>query len=136
MTRRTETGRMKTLLIVVSMARGRDDAPSWSAYFCVRSLDRLSKNEPRSPRRRFVVCDFCDDWTVDAICSSTGLMKKIFSLVVLLASCMATVSLADGEEFVGGTFEGRVVAEWSDDPFIPTMRLKEELLFRQTAGDT
>jgi hypothetical protein len=49
---------------------------------------------------------------------------------------MATVSLADDEEFVGGTFEGRVVAEWSDDPFFPTLRLKEELLFRQTGGDT
>jgi len=63
-------------------------------------------------------------------------MKQAFLLVVLMALCMATVSLADSEEFVGGTFEGRVVAEWSDDPFIPTLRLKEELLFRQTAGDT
>lgn len=79
---------------------------------------------------------FCDDWDVDPVCNSTGLMKSFFLLVVLSASCMATASLADGEEFVGGMFEGRVVAEWSDDPFFPTMRIKEELLFRQTGGDT
>jgi hypothetical protein len=46
------------------------------------------------------------------------------------------MSVASEEDFAGGTFEGRVVAEWSDDPFIPKMRLKEELLFRQNGGDT
>jgi hypothetical protein len=62
-------------------------------------------------------------------------MKKLF-LIVFVASFAATVSIADDEEFVGGTFEGRVVPEWLDEPFIPAMRLQEELLFRQTGGDT
>ncbi len=56
--------------------------------------------------------------------------------VVLVAVCAAPMSVASEEDFAGGTFEGRVVAEWSDDPFIPKMRLKEELLFRQNGGDT
>ena len=62
-------------------------------------------------------------------------MKNRF-LIVIVAACLATLSFADDGEFVGGTFEGRVVAERLDDPFFPAMRLKEELLFRQAGGDT
>ena len=57
-------------------------------------------------------------------------------LIVLVAFCATDVRAADGEEFVSGTFEGRVVVERLDAPFFPTMRLKEELLFRQTGGET
>lgn len=61
---------------------------------------------------------------------------KILLLIVLVAFCAKDARFADGEEFVSGTFEGRVVLERLDAPFFPTMRLKEELLFRQTGGGT
>ncbi len=80
----------------------------------------------RSSIAILVVCDFCDDGTIENSFSNTGSMKKLLLLVLVAASA----SVADGAEFVSGTFEGRVVVEWLDDSFIPTMRLKEESLFR------
>ena len=72
---------------------------------------------------------------VDPIFRNSGLIKNLFHTVLAMC-CALSVSVADSEEFVSGTFEGRVIVEWLDDPFIPTMRLKEELLFRQTGGET
>ena len=47
---------------------------------------------------------------------------KMPVLIVLAAFCATDMGVADGEEFVGGTFEGRAAVEWLDDAFIPTMR--------------
>lgn len=56
-------------------------------------------------------------------------------LVVLAASVLAMTAAALAEESAGAAFEGRVVLEpVGDDPFVPTFRLGERLVFRQGNG--
>jgi Protein of unknown function (DUF1353) len=55
-------------------------------------------------------------------------MKK---LLLLLAS---TVMFASAQGADDGQFEGKVVVEWMDDPFVSTMRLTEEFGYREAKG--
>ena len=55
-------------------------------------------------------------------------MKK---LLVLLATAVMLSTARGGEP---GSFEGKVVVEWMDDPFVTAMRLVEEFRFRQAKG--
>ncbi len=52
-------------------------------------------------------------------------------LLVLLAGVAAFVSAQGAED---GQFEGKVVVEWMDDPFVSKMRTVEEFAFRQANG--
>lgn len=54
-----------------------------------------------------------------------GAAAVVFSAGVLAAGTSRTDS---------GSFDGRVVVEWLDDPFVPTMRLAEPFEFRQFKG--
>jgi hypothetical protein len=55
-------------------------------------------------------------------------MKKFLMLVVTSALSVGGIAAEIGE------FQGRVIVEWLDDPFIPTMRLVEPFAFRQPDG--
>jgi hypothetical protein len=55
-------------------------------------------------------------------------MNKLLALVV------AAVLSASAPAAENGEFEGKVVVEWLDDPFIPKMRLLENFAFRQANG--
>lgn len=60
-------------------------------------------------------------------------MKKLLAgLVLTLAIAGAPVTVTHGAE--QGGFEGRVVVEWLDDAFVPSMRTVEDFGFRQTKG--
>lgn len=58
--------------------------------------------------------------------------RFIFSVVV--AALSAGVLAAGTAHSDAGTFDGKVVVEWLDDPFVPTMRLVEPFGFRQSRG--
>jgi len=63
-------------------------------------------------------------------------MVPINNLLVF-ASVMAFsagVLAADPAQVRHGLFEGRVVVEWLDDPFVPTMRLLEPFAYHQPRG--
>lgn len=51
--------------------------------------------------------------------------------MVLILGMALFVPVHGAEE---GQFEGRVVVEWMDDPFVPTMKLVEEFRFHQADG--
>jgi hypothetical protein len=52
-------------------------------------------------------------------------MKKLLLLVAMAALSVGGLAAEIGE------FQGRVIVEWLDDPFVPTMRLVEPFAFRQ-----
>ena len=58
--------------------------------------------------------------------------KQLACLVSALAITGAPSSEANGAEPAG--FEGRVVVEWLDDAFVPSMRAVEDFGFRQAKG--
>ena len=55
-------------------------------------------------------------------------MKKLLILVVTAALSVGGFAAENGE------FQGRVMVEWLDDPFVPTMRLVEPFAYRQPEG--
>lgn len=65
--------------------------------------------------------------------TETGQMKKLL-IVVSMAALSAGVLAADGGKTNNGSFEGKVIVEWLDDPFVPTMRLVEPFAYRQPQG--
>lgn len=73
---------------------------------------------------------------VPAVAPQVEVMMWLKWMAVLLALMGASVSRADGfdgkEAPVG--YSGEVAFEWVEDPFIPKMRLTEELLYRQSDG--
>jgi hypothetical protein len=60
-------------------------------------------------------------------------MKRILILVVT-AVWSACVMSADSDEVSNGSFEGSVIVEWLDDPYVLKMRMVEELAFHQAGG--
>jgi hypothetical protein len=58
--------------------------------------------------------------------------KMLACLVSTLAIAGTAVTGTHGAE--RGGFEGRVVVEWLDDPFVPSMRTVEDFGFRQKTG--
>jgi len=54
--------------------------------------------------------------------------------VIAAAAFSAGVFAAQADVANNGSFEGRVVVEWLDDPFVPTMRLVEPFEFHQSNG--
>ena len=59
-------------------------------------------------------------------------MKKLLSCLVFLAIAGAPITGTHGAGQAG--FEGRVVVEWLDDPFVPAFRAVENFGFRQAKG--
>jgi len=55
-------------------------------------------------------------------------MKQLLKLVAATALSVGGFAAGLGE------FQGRVIVEWLDDPFVPTMRLVEPFSFRQPDG--
>ena len=55
-------------------------------------------------------------------------MKKLLILIATAALSVGGFAAEVGE------FQGRVIVEWLDDPFVPTMRLVEPFSFRQPDG--
>ena len=55
-------------------------------------------------------------------------MKKFLVLIMTAAMSVAGIAAENGE------FEGRVMVEWLDDPFVPTMLLVEPFAYRQPEG--
>jgi len=53
-----------------------------------------------------------------------------------MAVSSACVLAADSGQIAHGSFEGKVVVEWLDDPYLFKMRLTEDLQFRQAGGKT
>ena len=53
---------------------------------------------------------------------------------IFFVALSAGVFAADERDIDQGSFDGRVVVEWLDDPFLPTMRLVEPFGFRQASG--
>ena len=60
-------------------------------------------------------------------------MNKLLVFVSGLA-LSAGVFAAGAENIDHGSFEGRVVVEWLDDPFVPTMRLVRSFAYREPQG--
>ena len=60
-------------------------------------------------------------------------MNKLL-IVVSMIAFSAGVLAADSGEFDVGSFQGTVIVEWLDDPFVPTMRLVEPFEFDQAQG--
>ncbi len=54
--------------------------------------------------------------------------------LVLLMALSAGVFAGEVNDVSYGTFEGRVMVEWLDDPFVPTMRLVEPFAYHQAKG--
>jgi hypothetical protein len=52
----------------------------------------------------------------------------------LLACLVSTLAITGAHGIEQGGFEGRVVVEWLDDAFVPSMRTVEDFGFRQTTG--
>lgn len=59
-------------------------------------------------------------------------MKNLLILVSLVSFSAGV--LAAENDGSAGEFQGRVVVEWLDDPFVPTMRLVEPFEYRQSGG--
>lgn len=59
-------------------------------------------------------------------------MKKL--LIISILAFSTGVLAADAEDINHGSFKGRVVVEWLDDPFVPTLRLMEPFAFEQSRG--
>ena len=55
-------------------------------------------------------------------------MKRLLMLVAATALSVGGFAAEVGE------FQGRIIVEWLDDPFVPTMRLVEPFSFRQPDG--
>jgi hypothetical protein len=62
-----------------------------------------------------------------------GRMNKLLIGVSMLA-LSAGVLAAESGKIEYGSFEGTVVVEWLDDPFVPTMRLVQPFEFQQAKG--
>ena len=61
-------------------------------------------------------------------------MARTVALVVLLI--WSASICADGESrFAGGSFEGKVIVEWLDDPYVLKLRLVNEFAFHDAIGD-
>jgi len=60
-------------------------------------------------------------------------MNKLLIIVTVFAFSTGLLA-AEGGEADHGSFEGRVVVEWLDDPFVPTMRLAEPFAYEQSKG--
>ncbi len=57
-------------------------------------------------------------------------------LILAIAAAALSTGILAGESVDPGlgSFDGRVVVEWLDDPFVPTMRLVEPFEYRQSQG--
>jgi hypothetical protein len=57
-------------------------------------------------------------------------------LILAIAAAALSTGILAGESVDSGvgSFDGRVVVEWLDDPFVPTMRLVEPFEYRQSQG--
>jgi hypothetical protein len=62
-------------------------------------------------------------------------MNKLLMIVSVLAFSTGALA-AEAEGIDHGSFKGRVVVEWLDDPFVPTMRLVEPFAYQQAKGRT
>ena len=60
-------------------------------------------------------------------------LKKLLLVLSLLASPAGVLATGEADKAVG-VFEGRVLVEWLDDPFVPTMRLAEPFEFHEASG--
>lgn len=60
-------------------------------------------------------------------------MNKLLLLIPILAFSTGVLA-AEAEKTDLGSFKGRVVVEWLDDPFVPTMRLVEPFAYEQAKG--
>ena len=60
-------------------------------------------------------------------------MKQILLFVVTAVWSVCVIS-ADSDEVSNGSFEGKVIVEWLDDPYVLNMRMLEELVFRPSDG--
>ena len=60
--------------------------------------------------------------------TETGRMRKFLIVVSMVALSAGGFAAENGE------FQGRVMVEWLDDPFVPTMRLVEPFAYRQPEG--
>ena len=57
-----------------------------------------------------------------------------FLIIVSILAFSTSVLAAEGGGGDHGSFEGRVVVEWLDDPFVPTMRLVEPFAYEHSKG--
>jgi hypothetical protein len=55
-------------------------------------------------------------------------MNKFLTLLAATILCRAALAADPGH------FAGKVVVEWLDDPFIPSMRLQEDFSFQDARG--
>jgi hypothetical protein len=74
-----------------------------------------------------------DSVTIAAQTNNEACMNKLLIIVSILAFSTGVLA-AEGGETDHGSFEGRVVVEWLDDPFVPTMRLAEPFAYAQSKG--
>ena len=66
--------------------------------------------------------------------ASASMTRLVVGMV--MATLTISVSVAETDEMVGGTFEGSaVVKPLAGDPFVTRFQLTEELLFRQAGGE-
>ncbi len=61
-------------------------------------------------------------------------MNKLLITVAAIALSSGVLA-AEGGAIDHGSFQGRVVVEWLDDPFVPTMRLIEPFAYQQASGE-
>lgn len=66
-------------------------------------------------------------WSVCAMCSASAVW-------LLAAAWQRDAMAAEVSADAGGTFEGNVVVEWLDDPYVLKLRLVEDFTFRESAG--
>ena len=66
-------------------------------------------------------------------CKTRARINRLGIAVTALA-LSAGVLANESADIGGGKFDGRVVVEWLDDPFVPTMRLVEPFGYQQSQG--
>ena len=75
----------------------------------------------------------CGDVSIAAQFNNETSMNK-FLIIISVVALSSGVLAAEAGEINHGSFQGHVVVEWLDDPFVPTMRLMEPFAFEQSAG--
>ncbi len=58
---------------------------------------------------------------------------RILAAALLWSAC---ITAADSGETAGGFFQGKVIVEWLDDPYVLKMRMTQDFAFRHSDGDT
>jgi len=60
--------------------------------------------------------------------------KTVLAATAMFASAPGAEEIPLDLSPLDGQFEGRVVVEWLDDPFVPTMKLAEDFAYREASG--